>query len=75
MIKELKIIKYKTQTEVNRKVGWAVQKVHTQFLGPISEDGCWAPFTESSFCKSVLNLTRVVTPFSDPGPKGLRLYS
>ena len=45
----------KTQTEADRKVGWAVQKAHTQFLDPISKDGCWAPSVGSSCCKSVSN--------------------
>ena len=43
----------KTQTEADRKVGWAVQKAHTQFPDPISEDGCWVSSVESSCCKSV----------------------
>ena len=55
----------KTQTEADRKVGWAVQKAHTQFPDPISEDDYWAPFVGSSCCKSVLNFTRMVTLFSN----------
>ena len=58
----------KTQTEADRKVGWAVQKAHTQFPDPISEDGCWVSSVESSCCKSIPGFIRVATPFSDQSP-------
>ena len=59
------MIKYKTQTEVDRKVGWAIQKpipsFRTQSLRTATGLPPWDPVTVKVFP----DFTRVATSFSD----------